>query len=79
MYRVEHLGQPVDVCDFQWFVVVPGGEAWPAAVREQMLRCGSFREIYAARATLTNLGSDLRFVTYTEPIEIWRNERDASG
>jgi hypothetical protein len=74
VYRVEHLGRPVDVCDFQWFVVVPGGEAWPAAVREQMLRCGSFREIYASRATMTNLGSDLRFVTYSEPIEIWRNE-----
>ena len=73
-YRVKHLAKPVDVCAFQWFVVVPGGEAWPAAVREQMLRCGSFREIYTARTTLTNLGSDLRFVTYTEPIEIWRNE-----
>lgn len=74
VYRVEHLGRPVDVCGFQWFVAVPGGEAWPAAMREQMLRCGSFREIYSARATLTNLGRDLRFVTYTEPIEIWRNE-----
>jgi hypothetical protein len=79
VYRVEHLGRPVDVCDFQWFVVVPGGEAWPAAVRTRMLRCGSFREVYAARATLTNLGRDLSFVTYTEPIEIWRNERNASG
>ncbi len=79
VYRVEHLGRPVDVCDFQWFVVVPGGEAWPAAVREQMLRCGSFRVLYTSRATMTNLGSDLRFVTYSEPIEIWRNERDASG
>jgi 4-amino-4-deoxy-L-arabinose transferase-like glycosyltransferase len=74
VYRVEHLAKPVDVCSFQWFVVVPGGEAWPAAVREQMLRCGSFREIYTARATLTNLGSNLRYITYTEPIEIWRNE-----
>jgi Dolichyl-phosphate-mannose-protein mannosyltransferase len=73
-YRVKHLAKPVDVCAFQWFVVVPGGEAWPAAVREQMLRCGSFREIYTARTTLTNLGSNLGFVTYTEPIEIWRNE-----
>ncbi len=73
-YRVKHLAKPVDVCAFQWFVVVPGGEAWPAALREEMLRCGSFREVYAARATLTNLGSSLRFVTYTEPIEIWRNE-----
>ncbi len=74
VYRIEHLAKPVDVCAFQWFVVVPGGEAWPAAVREQMLRCGSFRELYTARTTLTNLGSDLGFVTYTEPIEIWRNE-----
>ncbi len=79
VYRVEHLGRPVDVCDFQWFVVVPGGEAWPAAVRTQMLRCGSFREVYAARATLTNLGSEERFVTYSEPIEIWRNESGAQA
>jgi len=79
VYRVEHLGRPVDVCDFQWFVVVPGGEAWSATVREEMLRCGGFREIYTSRATLTNLGRDLSFVTYTEPIEIWRNERNASG
>jgi Dolichyl-phosphate-mannose-protein mannosyltransferase len=79
VYRVEHLGRPVDVCDFQWFVVVPGGEAWPAAVRAQVLRCGSFREVYAARATLTNLGSEERFVTYSEPIEIWRNESGAQA
>jgi hypothetical protein len=76
VYRVKHLAKPVDVCDFQWFVVVPGGEAWPAAVREQMLRCGSFHELYSARATMTNLGSSLDFVTYSEPIEIWRNERN---
>ncbi|MGH2854325.1 MAG: glycosyltransferase family 39 protein [Solirubrobacteraceae bacterium] len=74
VYRVEHLARPVNVCGFQWFVAVPGGEAWPAAVRAQMLRCGTFREVYSARATLTNLGRNLRFVTYTEPIEIWRNE-----
>lgn len=74
VYRIEHLARPVDVCAFQWFVSVPGGDAWPAAVRAQMLRCGSFREIYSARATLTNLGRSLHFVTYTEPIEIWRNE-----
>lgn len=79
VYRVQHLAKPVDVCDFQWFVVVPGGEAWPAAVREQMLHCGSFREIYSARATLTNLGSNLGFITYTEPIEIWRNEAESHG
>jgi Dolichyl-phosphate-mannose-protein mannosyltransferase len=77
VYRVEHLASPVDVCAFQWFVVVPGGEAWPAAVRAQMLRCGTFHEVYSARATLTNLGSNLRFVTYTEPIEIWRNAAGA--
>jgi hypothetical protein len=72
-YRVKHLAEPVDVCDFQWFVVVPGGEPWPAGIRAQMLRCGTFKRIYAARSTLTNLGSDLRFVTYSEPIEIWQN------
>jgi hypothetical protein len=76
-YRVAHLARPVDVCDFQWFVTVPGGEAWPAAITAQMRRCGSFRRIYAASATLTNLGSDLRFVTYREPIEIWQNQAPA--
>jgi hypothetical protein len=75
-YRVKHLGRPVDVCSFQWFVVVPGGEPWPAAVRARMLRCGSFERIYSSRATMTNLGRDLRFITYSEPIEIWQNRAE---
>jgi hypothetical protein len=77
-YRVKHLRRPLDVCAFQWFVAVPGGEPWPAAVRARMLRCGTFARVYASSTTMTNLGSDLRFVTYSEPVEIWRNDPRAA-
>jgi 4-amino-4-deoxy-L-arabinose transferase-like glycosyltransferase len=73
-YRVRHLAKPVDLCGFQWFIVVPGGEPWPASIRAQMLHCGTFKQIYSSSATMTNLGSNLHFVTYSEPIEIWHNE-----
>jgi cellulose synthase (UDP-forming) len=73
-YRVAHLSRPADVCAFQWFVEVPGGEPWPEAIRRQMWNCGTFKRIYAASATITGLGHNLQFVTYRAPIEIWRNE-----
>jgi hypothetical protein len=73
-YRVAHLARPVDVCAFQWFVEVPGGEPWPEAIRHQMWNCGTFKRIYAASAEVTGLGHNFQFVTYRAPIEIWRNE-----
>jgi len=72
--RLSQLGPGVNVCAFQWFVEVPGGEPWPASVRRAMERCGSFRRIYSSSATVTGLGSSLTFVTYRAPIEIWHNE-----
>lgn len=73
-YRVEHLPQPANVCSFQWFVEVPGGQAWPQSVRQGMQRCGSFKRIYSSSAVVTGLGSNLQFITYRAPIEIWENE-----
>ncbi|HST54679.1 MAG TPA: hypothetical protein VLJ42_02140 [Solirubrobacteraceae bacterium] len=74
VYRIQHLGHPANVCAFQWFVDVPGGEQWPAAVRSAMLRCGTFHKTYSSSTTITGLGGNLHFVTYRAPIEIWRNE-----
>ncbi len=72
--RVQSLGGHVDVCAFQWFVEVPGGEPWPASIRRATQRCGTFRRVYTSSAQLTELGRSLRFVTYRAPIEIWKNE-----
>lgn len=72
--RVQALGGHVNVCEFQWFIEVPGGEPWPASIRQDMQRCGGFRRVYSSSATITGLGSNLRFVTYRAPIEVWRNE-----
>jgi hypothetical protein len=72
--RIERLATPVNVCEFQWFVEVPGGEPWPASIRRAMRNCGTFKEIYASSATVTGLGRSLSFVTYRAPIEIWKNE-----
>jgi hypothetical protein len=72
--RVAHLAKPVDVCAFQWLIEVPGGEPWPASIREAMRRCGTFHEVYSSSATVTGLGGSLRFVTYRAPIEVWKNE-----
>ena len=66
----------VDVCDFDWFVEIPGGEPWPPAIRRAVERCG-FQRVYESSATLTGLGSNLRFVTYRAPIEIWERARGA--
>ena len=74
VYRVQHLGKPFNACDFDWFIEVPGGEPWPPAIRRAIQRCG-FRKVYESSATLTGLGSNLRFVTYRAPIEIWERRR----
>ncbi len=72
--RVEQLHDRVDVCSFQWFVEVPGGQPWPASIRREMTRCGTFHRVYSSSQTITGLGSSLAFVTYRAPVEIWRNE-----
>ncbi len=72
--RVEQLHEHVDVCSFQWFIEVPGGQPWPLSIRRAMARCGTFRRVYSSSETVTGLGSSLRFVTYRAPVEIWRNE-----
>jgi len=77
--RIQSLGGHVNVCEFQWFIEVPGGEAWPASIRQAMQRCGSFRRVYSSSATITGLGSSLQFVTYRAPIEIWKNGGAASA
>jgi Dolichyl-phosphate-mannose-protein mannosyltransferase len=77
--RVQEMGGKVNVCGFQWFIEVPGGEPWPSSVVQAMHRCGTFRRIYDSSAVVTGLGSNLHFVTYRAPIEIWRNERDGNA
>jgi len=72
--RVAHLASPVNVCAFQWFIEVPGGEEWPASIRSARERCGTFHPVYQSSATVTGLGRNLRFVTYRAPIEIWKND-----
>ncbi len=72
--RVMHMTAPVNVCSFQWFIEVPGGEPWPPSIRRAMGRCGTFHEVYEASATVTGLGRNLDFVTYRAPIEVWKNE-----
>ena len=39
----------LDVCSFQWFVEVPGGDPWPQSIRSAMSRCGTFRRIYSSK------------------------------
>jgi hypothetical protein len=72
--RVSELPKPVDVCRFQWFLEIPGGESWPASISAAVRRCGTFRRVYASSAQMTGLGGNLRFVTYRAPIEVWKNE-----
>ncbi len=72
--RVEQLHDRVDVCSFQWFIEVPGGQPWPASIRRAMSGCGTFRLVYSSSQTVTGLGSNLQFVTYRAPVQIWRNE-----
>ncbi len=74
--RVSHL-RGVDVCSFQWFVEVPGGEPWPQSIRSAMTRCGTFRRVYSSSSVITGLGGNLSFVTYRAPIEIWHNTAPA--
>jgi hypothetical protein len=71
--RAQHLSHPLNVCEFQWFVEVPGGEPWPASIRRAVQSCGTFVKVYESSATVSGLGSNLRFVTYRAPIEVWKN------
>jgi hypothetical protein len=73
VFRVTHM-TGVNVCSFSWFIEVPGGEPWPASIRQAMHRCGTFHEVYQSSATITGLGRSLSFVTYRAPIEMWENE-----
>jgi hypothetical protein len=77
--RVQALGGHVNVCSFQWFVEVPGGEPWPAPIQAAMRSCGTFRELYHSTALVTGLGTTLSFVTYRGAVEIWKNEPRAQG
>jgi hypothetical protein len=77
--RVTHMTSPVNVCSFQWLVEVPGGEPWPASIRQAMARCGTFHKVYESSATVTGLGRSLSFVTYRAPIEVWKNEGSTSA
>lgn len=77
VYRIQHLPSPVNVCAFQWFIEVPGGEAWPASIWRAVARCGTFHRVFASRVKVTGLGGNLHFVTYWGPIEIFKNEPEA--
>ncbi|HEX4466835.1 MAG TPA: hypothetical protein VH025_06585 [Solirubrobacteraceae bacterium] len=75
--RVRQLGG-VEVCSFGWFIEVPGGEPWTTKIREEVKNCGTFKRVYQSSATVTGLGSNLDFVTYSAPVEIWQNTHSAT-
>jgi hypothetical protein len=79
VYRAEHLASSLDVCAFQWFIEVPGGEPWPASIRAAVERCGTFKRIFSSRAKVTGLGNNLQSITYWSPIEIFKNELDGQA
>ena len=76
--RVSHLPR-IDVCSFQWFIEVPGGDPWPQSIRSAMRSCGTFKRVYSSSSVVTGLGASLSFVTYRAPIEIWRNTARGRG
>ncbi|HEU0024559.1 MAG TPA: glycosyltransferase family 39 protein [Thermoleophilaceae bacterium] len=80
VYRVRS-GQARGVCDFDWFVDAPGGSSWPARIRRQARRCGTFREVFVQPESMVGLTNDrLDFIEYTGYARIWRNvDRKRSG
>jgi hypothetical protein len=79
VYRVEHMAVPPDLCSFQWFIEVPGGESWPTSIKQAVNRCDSFKRVFSSRARVTGLSHQLNFVTYWAPIEIYRNQTRPSA
>ena len=80
-YRLAHGQSDLPICRFDWFVAAQGAGQWPAALRRRVAACGTFRRVFTSSAPVTSLGRDLRFVTWTGRVGVFRNthRRHASG
>jgi len=75
VYRIEQRQHRQPLCSFDWFVEAPGGSQWPEDIERRVAACGTFRRAYTEARTVTGLGQDLRFITYTAYTTVWKNSR----
>ena len=76
VYRLEHDPPACGVCSATWFVGSTGVGSWPASVRREVARCGTFRRVYVQEPRVEiGLGRDLRFFRYPLNVAVYRNTR----
>lgn len=66
-------GLAPDPCAFDWFVDQRGQNDWPEDVRARFAACGTFELVQSATDEVTNLGADLRYLTYGVQVDVWHN------
>jgi hypothetical protein len=72
-YRVAHGEFTGNLCTADWFVDEQGGIGWSDSVREKIMACGTFKEVFTSTTMVTQLGRTLTFVTYPVHIVVWVN------
>ncbi len=62
-----------DPCTVDWFVDEHESDRWQSTVRDEIMACGTFQLVFSNSVTVTNLNSQLTFVTYKVRTSIWKN------
>ncbi len=71
-YRITHGEAEMDLCAYDWFVDSQGSYAWPPAVRQGILQCGSYRQVFSSTSNVIALGADWNYVRYPVRVEVWQ-------
>jgi hypothetical protein len=78
-YRLLNEPLPRDLCDADWYVDQQGYNDWEGDVRSTLHACDGFELVHSSESLVTNLGADLRWVTYGVRSDVWRNSAAAGA
>ncbi len=71
-YRVTHEETAPSLCTYDWIVDVRGSYTWPAEIADVLSQCDGYRLVYGHTSTVTNWGSELRFISYPVETAVWQ-------
>ncbi len=77
-YRLTHGELTYDLCEAAWFVDSGGSFEWPDGIVAAVQDCGTFEPVFSTSSTVTGFGNNLRFVTKSVKLVIWRNSAKVS-
>lgn len=73
VYSVANEPLPRPLCEFDWFVDQNNHNDWPDSVTDRIRSCGTFELVHSTQEPITQLGADLRPVTYGVRTDVWSN------